>query len=159
MRPIVAPVSLPTMLEGLKQTNKPRVYLLSFASLLPALRRAMTFAETPVQMVKGSIRLFVFGCFLENAVQEGRITPTSFREQIRLDEGGKGVDLKKSYTAEELKAETRNLILITLGITAISMNKALEVVFGKQFDAGDTSPKVLRVFSSIKSVVLSPMIH
>ena len=32
-------------------------------------------------------------------------------------------------------------MLITLGTTAISMNKALEVVYGKEFDTADTSPE------------------
>jgi hypothetical protein len=101
----------------------------------------MQFTETPVQIIKSFIRMFVFSCFLENAVQEGRINPESFRERIRLDEGGRGVDFSQTYAVDELKINTGNLVLITLGTTAISMNKALEVVYGKQFDATDTSPE------------------
>lgn len=101
----------------------------------------MQLVETPVQMIKGSIRLFVFACFLENAVRRETITPASLREQIRLDEGGWGVDFKKAHTADELKHGTRNLMLITLGTTALATNKAVEVVHGKNVVATDTSPQ------------------
>ena len=100
----------------------------------------MQFAETPVQVIKASINLFVFACFLEDAVKQGLITSTSFREQSRLDEGGRGLDFKATFSTDQLKAYTRNMILMTLGTTAIAMNKALEVVYGKEFDPADTSP-------------------
>lgn len=54
----------------------------------------MQFAETPVQVIKNSIDLFVFACFLQDAVTQGLITPKSFRTEIRLDEGGRGVDFQ-----------------------------------------------------------------
>lgn len=99
----------------------------------------MQLVETPAQMIKGSIRLFVFACFLDDAVRRGTITPACFQEQIRLDEGGWGIDFKKAHTADELDHGTRNLMLITLGTTAVATNKALEVVYGKELDATDTS--------------------
>jgi hypothetical protein len=101
----------------------------------------MPFAETPVQIIKGSIRVFILACFMENAVRDGLISPKSLREQIRLDEGGRGVDFRKTYADDELKAEARNLTVITLGTTAMSTNKAIEVVYGREFDAADTSPE------------------
>ena len=100
----------------------------------------MQFVETPVQVIKSSINQFVFACFLENSVQQGLIASTSFREQIRLDEGGRGVDFKATFNAVQLKVNARNMVLMTLGTTAIAMNKALEVVYGKEFDPADTSP-------------------
>jgi len=100
----------------------------------------MQFVETPVQVIKGSINLFVCASFFEDAIQHGLIVPTSFREQIRLDEGGRGVDFKFTFSADQLKVHARNMILMTLGNTAIAMNKALEVVYGKEFDRADTSP-------------------
>ena len=54
----------------------------------------MQFADTPVEVIKASINLLVFACFLEDAVKQGLITSTSFRELIRLDEGGRGLDFK-----------------------------------------------------------------
>ena len=101
---------------------------------------SMQFAETPVQVIKSSINLFVFACFLEDAVKQGLITSTSFQEQIRIDEGGRGLDFKATFSADQLNTHTRNMILMTLGTTAIAMNKALEVVYGKEFDPADTSP-------------------
>lgn len=99
----------------------------------------MQLVETPVQMIKGSIRLFVFACFLDDAVRRGTISRTCLQEQIRLDEGpGWGITLKKTHTGDELKHATKNLMLITLGTTAVATNKALEVVYGS-IDATDTS--------------------
>jgi hypothetical protein len=101
----------------------------------------MPFAETPVQIIKGSINLFELAWFVGDAVQEGQITPASFREDIRLHDGAWTVVLNNKYTAEELTADAAKLILITLGTTAMSTNKALEVVYGKDFDPADTSPE------------------
>ena len=100
----------------------------------------MQFVETPLQAIRSSIDLFVFACFLEDAVHQGLITPKSFREQIRLDEGGRGVDFKATFSIEQLQIHTRNMTLMTLGTTAIATNKALEVLYGKNVDAEDTSP-------------------
>jgi hypothetical protein len=73
------------------------------------------FVETPVQVIKSSINLFVFACFLEDAVKQGLITSKSFREQIRLDEGGKGLDFNATFSVDQLIVHTRNMILMTLG--------------------------------------------
>jgi hypothetical protein len=100
----------------------------------------MQFVETPVQAINSSINLFVFARFLQDAVVQGLITPKSFQEQIRLDEGGRGVDFKATYSVEQLHVYTRNMTLMTLGTTAIAMNKALEVLYGKTIVAEDTSP-------------------
>ncbi|WP_455241704.1 hypothetical protein, partial [Petrachloros mirabilis] len=91
----------------------------------------MQFVETPIQMIKGSIRLFVFACFLDDAVRRGTITPACLQEQMRLDEGeGWGIILTKAHTGDELEHGTKNLMLITLGTTAVATNKALELVYG-----------------------------
>ena len=60
-----------------------------------------------------------------NYLIAGLIPSTSFREQIRLDEGGRGVDFKATFSADQLKVHARNMILMTLGNTGIAMNKAL----------------------------------
>jgi len=100
----------------------------------------MQLVETPIQMINGSIKLFVFACFLDDAVKRGTITPACLQEQIALSEGGGlGITLKKPHTADELKHGTKNLMLITLGTTAVATNKALEVVYGKEIDPTDTS--------------------
>jgi hypothetical protein len=67
------------------------------------------------------------------------IAPISFRKNIRLDEGGRGVDFKATYSAEQLQAHTRNLTLMALGNTAIATTKALDVLYGP-VDPTDISP-------------------
>jgi hypothetical protein len=99
----------------------------------------MQSAETPVQIIRDSISLFELTWFVGAAVQEGRITPAPFREQLWLNEGGWSFKFNMTHTAEELAAEALKLIVTTLGITAMSTNKALEVVYGKKFDPADTS--------------------
>lgn len=99
----------------------------------------MKFAETPVQVIKSSIDQFVFACFLQDAVTQGLITPNSFRKEIRLDEGGRGVDFQATYILEQLQAYTSNLTRMALGNTAIATHKALEVLFGP-VDPTETSP-------------------
>jgi hypothetical protein len=99
----------------------------------------MQLVETPIQMIKGSIRLFVFACFLDDAVRRGTITPACLQEQMRLEEGeGWGITLKKAHTGGELEHGAKNLVLITLGTTAVATNKALEAVYGN-IDPTDTS--------------------
>ncbi len=100
----------------------------------------MQFVETPVQTIKSAIELFVFACFFDDAVAQKLITPKSFREQVRLDEGGHGLDFEAVFVADQLKAYARNMILMSLGTTAIATNKAIEAVFGRGFDPADTSP-------------------
>jgi hypothetical protein len=100
----------------------------------------MQFVETPVQAIKSAIHLFVFACFFADAIDQKLITPKSFREQIRLDEGGRGLDLQAVFVDDQLKAHARNMTLMALGTTAIAANKAMETVFGNQFDPADTSP-------------------
>lgn|SRR5262249_21639600 len=82
----------------------------------------MHFAETPVHIIKSSIDLFVFACFLQDAVNQELITPNSFRKSIRFDEG-RGVDFKATYTQEQLRVYTSNLTLMALGNTAIATKK------------------------------------
>lgn len=98
----------------------------------------MHFAETPVHIIKSSIDLFVFACFLQDAVNQELITPNSFRKSIRFDEG-RGVDFKATYTQEQLRVYTSNLTLMALGNTAIATKKALEVLHGP-VNPMDTSP-------------------
>lgn len=100
----------------------------------------MRFVETPIQAIKSAIDQFVFACYLADAIDQELITPKSFREQIRVDEGGRGLDFKAVFVDQQLKAHARNMTLMTLGSAAIATNKAMEVVFGKEFDPNDTSP-------------------
>src|SRR5687767_6652595 len=101
----------------------------------------MPITTTPVQIIQGSLSLFVYTWFLGDAIGAGRITSTTFKNHIRLGKAGKGVvNFRFNYSASGLKAETNTLIRITLGTTAISTNKALEVVYGEEFNAADTSP-------------------
>lgn len=91
----------------------------------------MRLVETPIQMITDSISLFVLACFMNDAVRRGTITPSCLQEQINLGEGGEwGITITKPHSGDELKHGTRNLMLITLGTTAIATNKALEFVYG-----------------------------
>ena len=100
----------------------------------------MQLVETPIQMITGPIRLFVFACFLDDAVKRGTITPAGLQEQMTLHEGaGWGITLKKPHTADELKHGTQNLMLTTLGTTTLATGKALEVVYEAKPDPEDTS--------------------
>jgi hypothetical protein len=100
----------------------------------------MQLVETPVQMITGSIRLFVFACFLDDAVKRGAITASCLQEQMTLYEGtGWGITLKKPHTADELKHGTQNLMLTTLGTTALATSKALELVYEGRPDPEDTT--------------------
>ena len=85
--------------------------------------------------------MFVFASFLEGAIQQQRITPATLGKGLRLEEGDHSLDLTNTYSSEELQAESRNLMLITLGTTAISTNRALEIVYGKRVNPNDTSPE------------------
>ena len=99
----------------------------------------MQFAESPVQVIKTSIDLFVFACFLQDAFNRGSITTISFQTNNRLDEGGRGIDFQATYTQPQLQTYTRNLVLMALGNTAIATSKALEVLYGP-INPTDTSP-------------------
>jgi hypothetical protein len=99
----------------------------------------MQFVETPVQAIKSAIELFVFACFINDAVAQKLITPKSFSEKVRLDEGGHGLDFTAVFGTDQLKAHAHNMTRMSLGTTAIATNKAIEAVFG-ELNPADTSP-------------------
>ena len=70
----------------------------------------------------------MFSYFLADAINENRITPIIFRQQIKVNEGGRGLNFKRVFTDAQLKSDSTNLILMVLGTTAIGVNKALDAV-------------------------------
>ena len=99
----------------------------------------MNFADTPVSVIKEAMEAFVFVCFMADAIEQGRINPSTFRDQIRIDDGGKGLGIKKHFTADEMVGLGRNNRLMALGTTAIATETAMHAVLG-QIEPADTSP-------------------
>lgn len=93
-------------------------------------RWTMNFVETPIQAIKSAIELFVFSCFVNDAINANRITPNTFSQQIKLEDDGKGLILSKVFTDDQLKADARNSVFMALASTALATDKALDIVFG-----------------------------
>lgn len=88
------------------------------------------WAETPAIVIQAAIDAFVFASFVRDAIFEGRITPTTFRGQIKLDAGGYGLNIQKAFSPDDLVAGAGNVVLMALGTTAIATDKAMDIVFG-----------------------------
>lgn len=99
----------------------------------------MKHADTPISVIDGARDSFAFACFVADAINAGRITPSTLREEIKIDEGGHGIVFTKTFTREEIAAGARNLILMAWGTSAIATDKAMDTVFGKKFphDTGE----------------------
>lgn len=93
----------------------------------------MKHADTPISVIYGARETFAFACFIADAIDAGRITPNTLREEIKIDEGGHGLIFTKTFSREELVAGGRNLRLMAWGTSAIATDKAMDAVFGKKF--------------------------
>lgn len=98
----------------------------------------MTFVQTPVQAIKSAIELFVFSCFVNDAVSTNRITLNTFNQQTKLEDDGKGLVIKHGLTDEQMKANGRNLVLMALASTTLATDKAMDIVCGAK-NPDDTS--------------------
>jgi hypothetical protein len=98
----------------------------------------MDFVETPVQAITSAIELFEFSCFVNDSIGTNRITPNAFSQQINLQDDGNGLVLKRGFTDAQLKADARNLVLMTLASTALATDKAMDIVCGVK-NPDDTS--------------------
>lgn len=98
----------------------------------------MNFVETPIQAMRSAVEMFVFSCFLNDAIGANRITLSIFSQQIELQDDGKGLVIKQGFTDEQLKADARNLVLMALASTALATDKAMDIVCGAK-NPDDTS--------------------
>jgi hypothetical protein len=87
----------------------------------------MDVVETPVDRIKRAFELFVFSCFLDDAINNNRIKPKTFSEQITLPDGKHRLNFKIAFRDVQLKPYAKNICLMALGTTAISASKAMEV--------------------------------
>jgi hypothetical protein len=108
----------------------------------PAIRSdktTMVSAHTPVMAIKSALGGFMFAVCVNDATNRGRVTPATFTEHIRLNEGGYGVDIRKRFTAEELQIYANNNVVMAIGTAAIATDTALDATFGAKTPS-DTSP-------------------
>jgi len=106
----------------------------------------MKHADTPISVIDGARETFAFACFVADAINAGRITPSTLREKIKIDEGGHGIVFTKTFTREEIAAGARNLILMAWGTSAIATDKAMDAVFGKKFPSDASELGSARAF-------------
>src|SRR5438093_2323867 len=99
---------------------------------------AMDYPDTPVLVIKGAMEMFLFACFVADAIEQGRIKPNTFREEIRIDDGGEALAFKKQFVAREIAVHARNNVLMALGSTAIATDKAMDAALGGK-NPDDTS--------------------
>jgi hypothetical protein len=98
----------------------------------------MDFVETPIQAIRSAIEMFVFSCFVNDAIGTNRITRSIFSQEVMLQDDGKGLVIKHGFTDEQLKADGRNLVLMALAATALATDRAMDIVCGVK-DPDDTS--------------------
>jgi 7-cyano-7-deazaguanine synthase in queuosine biosynthesis len=98
----------------------------------------MDVVETPIQAIRSAVELFVFSCFVNDAIGTNQITLNTFNQQTKLEDDGKGLVIKHGFTDEQLKMDGRNLVFMAIASTALATDKAMDIVFGK-WNADDTS--------------------
>ena len=98
----------------------------------------MDVVVTPMQAISSAFEMFVFSCFVNDAIGTNRITLSTFSQQTELQDDGKGLVIKHGFTNEQLKAGARNLVLMALASTALATDKAMDIVCGAK-DPDDTS--------------------
>ena len=98
----------------------------------------MDVIETPIQAIRSTVEMFVFSCFVNDAIGTNRITLKTFNQQIELQDDGKGLVIKHGFTDEQLKADGRNFVLMALASTALATDKAMDIVCGAK-NPDDTS--------------------
>ena len=98
----------------------------------------MDAVQTPIQAIRSAFEMFVFACFVNDAIGTNRITLNNFNQQTKLEDDGKGLVIKHGFTDAQLKADGRNLVLMALASTALATDKAMDVVYGGK-NPDDTS--------------------
>lgn len=88
-------------------------------------------ADTPAMVIKGAIDTFVFNAFLADAILDGRINPSSFRDQAKVDVGGHGLVFRRKFSRDDLQLFGNNNVLMALGTAAIATDTAMDAVFPK----------------------------
>jgi hypothetical protein len=61
-------------------------------------------ADTPSMVIMGAIDSFVFNAFLADAILDGQIIPSSFRDQAKIDVGAHGLGFRRKFSTEELQS-------------------------------------------------------
>jgi hypothetical protein len=113
----------------LTQLCKPRVVQqLNDSSIISAMPIP---AETPAMVIRGAIDMFAFNAFLADAIWDGRIIPSSFREQAKIDIGAQGLVFRRTFSTNDLQSFGKINLLMALGATAIATDNALDAVFSK----------------------------
>lgn len=97
----------------------------------------MAYADTPSHAIQSGIAGLVFSIFLSHAIKNSAINSSTLPQNIRVDEGGHGIELKKRFTAEELEVNANNIVLTALGISALATDSAMDKTFGPK-DPHDT---------------------
>ncbi len=82
--------------------------------------------------------MFVFACFVNDAIGTNRITLSTLNQQTKLEDDGTGLVIKHGFNDEQLKADGRNLVLMALASTALATDKAMDIVYGDK-NPDDTS--------------------
>ena len=90
----------------------------------------MDVVETPLQAIRSAVELFVFSCFVNDAIGTNRITLNTFNQQTKLEDDGKGLVIKHRFTDEHLRADGRNLVLMAIASTALATDNAMDIVCG-----------------------------
>jgi len=93
---------------------------------------------TPKQQLINAVNVFGLCVNIHEAISEHRIIPDTFKKSVRIDTGGKSVTIQSNYTHEALRIQSKNLLFMALGTTAIVIDTALDAVFGSK-NPSDTS--------------------
>ena len=88
-------------------------------------------ADTAAMVIRAAIDTFIFNVFLSDAIWEGRINPSSCRDQAIIDVGQHGLSFKRNFSSDDLKLFGQNNVLMSLGIAAIATDTAMDAVFTK----------------------------
>lgn len=96
-------------------------------------------ANTPSMVIRAAIDTFIFNVFLADAISEGRINPSFFRDQAKVDLGQHVLVFKRSFSSGELQSFGQNNVLMALGTAAIATDTAMDAVFSKENKPHDTS--------------------
>jgi P2-related tail formation protein len=102
---------------------------------------------TPIEVVKSALELFVFSCFVNDAIHDNRITPKTFTHLIKLEDDGKDLILNKVFTDYQLEANAKNSVFMALASTSLATDQAMDIVFG------DKNPDDISELGSARAMV------
>jgi len=93
---------------------------------------------TPKQQIANAINVFGLALNLQEAIVSERVVPSTFKKHLKIETGGKGVTFQHNYTQEALRIQSKNLLCMALGTTAIIIDTILDEALGPK-DPNDTS--------------------